>query len=140
MNKGLGTAVACLAIGASMLPTTASAQRYNQRFYNQDRYIENYCGGRWDNDCNDWRDNRSRWDEPRYHGWYRSHRNHFGPGDAAASIFGFVAGAAAGAITGSINGANYGSHEARCDARYRSYDPGSDTYMGYDGHRHYCRL
>lgn len=39
--------------------------------------------------------------------------NDFGPGDAAASIFGFVAGAAAGAITGSINGATVGSHEAR---------------------------
>ena len=79
--------------------------------------------------------------EPRYNRWYHSHRNNFGPDDAAASIFGFIAGAAAGAITGSINGgANYGSHEARCDARYRSYDPGSDTFLGYDGNRHYCRL
>jgi hypothetical protein len=32
------------------------------------------------------------------------------------------------------------SHFAACDARYRSYDPGSDTFMGYDGMRHRCML
>lgn len=31
-------------------------------------------------------------------------------------------------------------HRARCDARYQSYDPWSDTYLGYDGDRHFCRL
>ena len=35
---------------------------------------------------------------------------------------------------------NYGgSHVRWCLNRYRSYDPASDTYMGYDGRRHYCR-
>jgi len=136
MNKAFGTAVACLAIGASMLASPASAQRNHQRFYNQDRFIENHCGGRWDRDCNDWRYNRDRWDEGRYHGWYRDHHNDFGPEDAAASIFGFVAGAAAGAISGAVGT----SHVAACDARYRSYDLRTDTFMGYDGYRHRCRL
>lgn len=27
---------------------------------------------------------------------------------------------------------------ARCSARFRSFDPDSGTYMGYDGHRHRC--
>jgi hypothetical protein len=31
-------------------------------------------------------------------------------------------------------------HVARCLARYRSYDPRTDTFMGYDGRPHYCRL
>ncbi|RWA77007.1 BA14K family protein [Mesorhizobium sp.] len=31
-------------------------------------------------------------------------------------------------------------HVRRCLARYDSYDPGSDTYIGYDGYPHYCRL
>lgn len=31
-------------------------------------------------------------------------------------------------------------HVRRCMARYASYDPGSDTYIGYDGYPHYCRL
>jgi hypothetical protein len=138
MNKGLGTTVACLALGASLLAPAASAQRYHQRFHNQDRFIENYCGGSWDRDCNDWRDNRDRWDEPRYDRWYRDHHRHqnFGAENTAAAIFGF---AAAVIGNGIVNGAG-GSHGAACDARYRSYDWQSDTYMGFDGERHYCRL
>jgi len=31
-------------------------------------------------------------------------------------------------------------HIRRCYARYASYDAGSNTYIGYDGYRHYCRL
>lgn len=31
------------------------------------------------------------------------------------------------------------SHVAWCLNRYRSYDPRSNTYMGYDGRRHICR-
>ncbi len=31
-------------------------------------------------------------------------------------------------------------HVARCYARYRSYDAYSDTFLGYDGYRHRCRL
>lgn len=30
------------------------------------------------------------------------------------------------------------SHKAWCRARYRSYDPASDTFMGYDMNRHRC--
>src|SRR5882724_7296888 len=26
-----------------------------------------------------------------------------------------------------------------CAQRYRSYDPASGTFLGYDGHRHSCR-
>lgn len=27
-----------------------------------------------------------------------------------------------------------------CSARYRSFDPGSGTFMGYDGRRHFCEI
>ena len=38
-------------------------------------------------------------------------------------------------------GYGYGDgHVRRCLARYRSYDPESDSFMGYDGERHPCRL
>ncbi|WP_182086737.1 BA14K family protein [Aureimonas sp. ME7] len=33
-----------------------------------------------------------------------------------------------------------GSHVERCFARYRSYDPRSDTYVGYDGYARRCNL
>ena len=32
------------------------------------------------------------------------------------------------------------SHVAACSARYRSYDPDSDTFMGYDGLQHPCTM
>lgn len=34
----------------------------------------------------------------------------------------------------------YDSHVQRCLARYRSYDPRTDTYVGYDGRLRYCQL
>ena len=34
----------------------------------------------------------------------------------------------------------FSTHEERCMMRYRTYDPRSDTYIGYDGYEHFCRL
>ncbi|MBP0617622.1 BA14K family protein [Jiella mangrovi] len=34
----------------------------------------------------------------------------------------------------------YGDHATVCAERYRSYDPGTDTFLGYDGYRHRCNL
>jgi hypothetical protein len=31
-----------------------------------------------------------------------------------------------------------GTSNASCAQRYRSYDPGSGTFFGYDGRRHLC--
>jgi len=33
-----------------------------------------------------------------------------------------------------------GDHVEACFARYRSYDPRTDTFVGYDGYRHRCDL
>ena len=33
---------------------------------------------------------------------------------------------------------NGGGDDAYCSQRFRSYDPSSGTYMGYDGRRHSC--
>ncbi len=33
---------------------------------------------------------------------------------------------------------NYSSAHAYCSRRFRSYDPASGTYLGYDGRRHAC--
>jgi hypothetical protein len=32
----------------------------------------------------------------------------------------------------------YNSQQAYCMSRFRSYDPYSRTYLGFDGYRHYC--
>jgi BA14K-like protein len=69
---------------------------------------------------------------------------------------GFGAGVLGGAIIGGMLGNPYyygpgpyypgpgyvvplpGNAVAYCMQRYRSYDPGSGTYLGYDGYRHPC--
>lgn len=66
---------------------------------------------------------------------------------ALAGVGGFIAGAmiAGGRPSGPYYDAYYpadpyDSHVQRCFARYRSYDPRTDTYVGYDGRLRYCRL
>jgi hypothetical protein len=67
------------------------------------------------------------------HGWH--HRRHYGSG--AAVLGGLAAGAViGGAIANSQARAN--DAVAYCSQRYRSYDPASGTYLGYDGNRHPC--
>jgi hypothetical protein len=75
-----------------------------------------------------------RWHRgPRYDGW--RYRRHYGPG--AAALGGLAAGAViGGAIANSQARAN--DAIAYCSQRYRSYDPASGTYLGYDGNRHPC--
>jgi hypothetical protein len=62
----------------------------------------------------------------------------------AAGVLGVVLGAA---IADSANHRAYyqqhaqdNDYHGRCAARYHSYDRDSGTYLGRDGHRHYCRL
>jgi hypothetical protein len=85
---------------------------------------------------------------------YRHHR--YDPGAAAvAGIFGLATGAI---IAGALAPAplypvaphrvlphrvvpHYSRSDlAYCSRKYRSFDPVSFTYLGYDGRRHYCRI
>jgi hypothetical protein len=66
------------------------------------------------------------------HGWHHGHRYGWGP---------VIGGLAAGAILGSAAIASshaQASANAYCEQKYRSYDPASGTYLGYDGQRHPC--
>ncbi|WP_080654820.1 MULTISPECIES: BA14K family protein [Bradyrhizobium] len=67
----------------------------------------------------------------RHGGW---HRDRYGSGAAA------LGGLAAGAIIGGAiaNSRAQADANAYCSQRYRSYDPASGTYLGYDGMRHPC--
>jgi hypothetical protein len=93
----------------------------------------------------------------RYHGWHGGHGGHWGHhggwGWGGAAIGGFAAGALLGSAL-AAPGYYYGGpgyyyppdvYEgpdpnvvAYCQQRYRSYDPASGTYLGYDGNRHPC--
>ena len=82
------------------------------------------------------------------------HHGGFGRGLAAGLIAGSVIGAGAYAYDPGYYDYDYGpgyyggptaavgdaevADDGYCAQRYRSYDPGSGTYLGYDGLRHPC--
>jgi hypothetical protein len=74
------------------------------------------------------------------HGGYH-HRYHGGGGAFA----GFAAGALLGGVLAAQRPYYYspgyvygGDAVGYCASRFRSYDPASGTYLGYDGYRHPC--
>ncbi len=124
--------------GAAMTAAPAMAQPYGYGapgYYGPSRY---YYNGAWVD--------QQRWESRREREWrsnrYRRYRNNDNGDALAAGIIGFALGAA---ILGSQNDASraYGyrsdrQHVASCRARYRSYDPASNTFLGNDGYRRYC--
>lgn len=127
----LSAAMAATSIATFAVPADAQP-RYSRA--DRERYVANYCRRNpRDRDC---RIDRSRWDDRRYQRWYRERHRGNGAEAAAAAIFGLAAGAIAGAAAGAADTA----HRARCEARYRSYDWRTDTFIGADGRRHRCRL
>jgi hypothetical protein len=75
-------------------------------------------------------------------GWHRRHRWHHGYygdryyGDGAAALGGLAAGAIIGGAI--ANSQARADANAYCSQRFKSYDPASGTYLGYDGVRHPC--
>lgn len=76
----------------------------------------------------------------RYRGYNRGYRRGFDPGAAVAlGIISLATGIIANSqlapapyVVGGPDWIDY------CASRYRSFDPRSGTYLGYDGYRHYC--
>ena len=121
--------------------------KYRGAHYGNNRYWKNKRYGnnrRWKNKHYGW--NNNGWNN----GWCRYGRcNGYNNGWNNAWPW-FAAGAAVGVIGSNYydnyydDGPSYGyggydAHVQWCLNRYRSYDPRSDTYMGYDGYRHRCR-
>jgi len=71
----------------------------------------------------------------RPYGYYRRH-NH---GNAlAAGAVGLATGAIIGGAIAQSQAAPANRSVSYCAQRFRSYDPASGTYLGYDGRRHPC--
>jgi hypothetical protein len=86
--------------------------------------------------------NRGGWNRP-YHGAYYPRRSHgWGPalgGFAAGAIIGgALAAQAAPPPYYAAPAPAYDDDVAYCMQRFKSYDPASGTYLGYDGLRHPC--
>jgi hypothetical protein len=138
MKNVLNGMMATVVLGTMALASIAPANAQSFGYSGRDRYVARYCESHpRDRDCRDWRNDRHGWDDRRYQSWYRQHYNN--PGDAiAAGIFGLAVGAIANSAINSGNMSS--SHVQRCEARYRSYDRRSDSYVGFDGDRHRCNL
>jgi hypothetical protein len=112
------TASPVLAQEGAMGPGYRAPTYYNQRYQDQRRRYRR-DDGYWDNG--------------------------FAPLDAAAGVVdGAVdtAGAIATAPFRAMEGGSYAMMQGDanyCAQRYRSYDPRSGTFMGYDGRRHPCQ-
>lgn len=84
-----------------------------------------------------------QWRRHHRHGWHRGphwrHRHwrdrHYGWGPA---IGGLAAGAIIGGAIANSQAQARANEIAYCSQRFRSYDPASGTYLGYDGKRHPC--
>jgi hypothetical protein len=80
----------------------------------------------------------------RWHGRYRHWRGGWHHGGAVgAGIAGLAAGAIIGGAIANSQAQGYyappaGGAVDYCMQRFRSYDPASGTYLGYDGLRHPC--
>ncbi len=82
-----------------------------------------------------------RWERgPDWHhrGWHR-HYGYYGGyyGDDGAVLGGLAAGAIVGGAIANSE-ARAAQDDSYCSQRYKSYDPASGTYLGYDGARHPC--
>lgn len=73
-------------------------------------------------------------------GWGGCNNNNNGGAVAAGVIGGLMLGAAAAAAANSASGPARSGNDwvAYCSSKYRSFDPSSGTYLGYDGRRHPC--
>lgn len=80
---------------------------------------------------------------PYYGGYYRPYYGYgygYDPGAAvAAGIFGLAAGAIASSAIAGPPRRYDSSWVAYCSRKYKSFNPRTGTYLGYDGRRHVCR-
>lgn len=149
--KKLASVIGAFALSsAAMIGLAAPTQAQSISFSTGQRYqvIETYCDRNpWDRDCRGFYD--GGWNDRDYYRFYNNRRSSID--SIASGLFGFTFGAALGAIIANGNNNSGGDrvisrasvddgHVAACYARYKSYDARTNTFLGYDGIRHECRL
>ncbi|GHA36432.1 hypothetical protein GCM10007989_35700 [Devosia pacifica] len=147
-SKSICAAALCGLVSISaIVPASAQSSLVQAKPDERDRVVTTFCS-RHSNleDCRDYRS--GRWDRRDYDRFYRRHNNDLD--NIASGLFGFTFGAIiGGAIANSQRdndviyldrGSRSNAHIRACYDRYRSYDVETDTYLGYDGIRHPCRL
>lgn len=116
--------------------STDVEQVQHRRYYRGGRHYRGhrgyYRGGRGYARHRGYYGSRGYYGRNRYYGHRRYGYRRNNNGAIALGVLGLAAGAAIANSGGS-------SHHSYCASRYRSYDPRSGTFLGYDGRRHVCR-
>ncbi|MCX5569342.1 BA14K family protein [Kaistia nematophila] len=139
LRSGLAIAVFAASIVALGTPAQAAGPAGDGSF----QVADNWNGNRWHGGGNDWRwRHGNRWHGGGWHGGYY-YGDNWGGAAAAAGIMGLATGAI---IANSANQPRYyeggygGDYVAYCASRYRTFDPRTGTYVGFDGYRHRCMM
>lgn len=136
MRKLLTTALAALIVGTSLVSPTGAFARsghHDSTFRKGGGGISRFAGAS---------HFRGGWQHRYAYGSGRGYAGRYGGGyyddgyDPGAAIAGGIIGLAAGAMLG--NALSHGTSARWCEAHYRSYDPGSHSFLGNDGMRHPC--
>jgi len=158
--KTLGASMAGLALGLSLLATPALArgggnfQGGGGGFHGGGGGFHGGGGG-WQSNGGAWHTGGGGWQgQQAYHGnnWGGGYNNGYGYGYndgnwvAPAVGLGLLGGAIAGSAYAEDNGYGVqydappagGDPTAYCLSRFKSYNPATGTYLGYDGLRHPC--
>jgi Ni/Co efflux regulator RcnB len=140
-NHVLKTGLAAAIVATSFLATPIAAQAQSGVRADGSFQVADHRGG-WRGHNRDWRRHHNN----RHHGWRGGSRYYYRDNDnwggaAAAGIIGLAAGAM---IANSANQPRYysggygGDYVSYCSNRYRSFNPRTGTYTGYDGYQHRC--
>jgi hypothetical protein len=146
MKKLIALALVASTTIATALPSQAQTVTLN--YGDRVRVVETYCDRHpRDRDCRGYRD--GRWGRNDYNRFYDNRRGDLD--SVAAGLFGLTLGAIVGGaiansnnnrngdrLVGPVGGGNV--NVQACQARYRSYDVSTNTFLGYDGVRHPCNL
>ena len=133
--KTISTGLA-VALGVAVFAAPAQADRYRGYYWGH--------GGA-----------NNYWRHPGYrHGYYRHpyryDRDYYYGGAVAAGVLGFATGAIVGSAAApryyapapGYYGGSAGASDwiAACSAKYKSFNPSTGNYLGYDGQYHRCNL
>lgn len=130
-----GVAVATMIAAGSSVAAPANA---DPGYYGAEVH---QVGNRWKGNKN-WNRN---WNSNRYY-YNRGWNNNYWVGPAIGFGAGVLLGSALAAPRyyypppARYYGPAYGNRDAYCAQKYRSYNPYTKTYTGYDGRQHYCRI
>lgn len=132
-----GVAVATMIAAESVVAPPASAEPgfYGAKVYQVDN---RWRGGKnWNRNWNG--GHYHYYNGYHYNGWY----NNYWVGPALGFGAGVLLGSALAApryYAPRYYAPAYGNRNAYCAQKYRSYNPYTGTFTGYDGRQHYCRI